>query len=985
MPMPRTLWSCMLIAGAAGFGSPVLLAQDSIPNTERLEIQPALNQKDPGPSEIFGATAANPGGTKFIAGLDVSVEGAAREYRVYFDRNEANEFHFLDRSGRTLTLGLSEGGVEQILARAALPEDAKLVRIARQSSQIGVFAGNALILSACDDRRLGGSVGLRAGGDEKLKLSAEKRGSIRFADDFMGGDQATATWVLSSPPERGSFATRSLRNSYLSANAFNYMGLGHDVLSTVGEKWWENYRYEASLRGPEHAKIGMVFAYQDPKNYGLFRWSARPVDTSGHALGQGKAELVRVRDGQEQVIAAQPVGYQPNQWFHGEVRVGYSGVTVLIDGHALVSGHDAYLNCGGIGVWCDVARSAHDALDPKAQPPQINSLNELMMQHAVFDDVKVSSIDGFEEPFRDAGALSRGWLTGAGLWMVSVPNGADAGELSAETHENSKCLIGSRAWSQYEVRCDVSPGAGAGLVFLYCDESNHFIAQTDGKTLQLFKVTDAPEGSKRGLRQELVDQHALKTPLRADEFTTLTAQVRHGHISVSAGDGTKVEALEAAGLRGRVGLWAAAQSGQASARFRAFKLSFLPEPEPLATMNAVFEDETSMDAWNSANCEWFVNPQGDAGGLPVKLFWHRSQFPGDVEVSLEPHEIAAGPYEIALSVAKDGRGGNNGYVFRYAAGSPGAKDRNSIHLALLRQGEEVARAELKLEDLKGLSSLTLRRAGAYLVAEVNGKPELTWRDPEPLSGSKIAFYHSAAVQVGLDTVKIVSGSFIDEKFSRAPVEWRTAGFAIAEVTNRWQCDPRWSFFSLKNDRKAGNPAVLWSKRLYAGDVTVELFAGNKMEQERGRPYTYARDMNITIGSDGADLTKGYTFMFGGNGNTATYIYRNGVLVKEFPLAIPTEMQFHRAWFFLRVERKGGRLAFRVDHGGPAGNYMAALPEHDLVYEDPSPLGGDHVAVWTYDHAIMIGRLRISGEGGTESEDPAAEIAPLKTPYDNTKK
>src|SRR5205814_675854 len=128
-----------------------------------------------------------------------------------------------------------------------------------------------------------------------------------------------------------------------------------------------------------------------------------------------------------------------------------------------------------------------------------------------------------------------------------------------------------------------------------------------------------------------------------------------------------------------------------------------------------------------------------------------------------------------------------------------------------------------------------------------------------------------------------------ERFSNAPTAWRTAGDAIAEVTYRWQCDPRWSFYSLKRVLAKARPAVLWNKTLYPGDVTVEFFVGNKMEGERGPPYTYARDINVTICSDGSDLTKGYSFLFGGQGNTGTMITRNGVEVKRSskPVVIPT--------------------------------------------------------------------------------------------------
>jgi len=217
--------------------------------------------------------------------------------------------------------------------------------------------------------------------------------------------------------------------------------------------------------------------------------------------------------------------------------------------------------------------------------------------------------------------------------------------------------------------------------------------------------------------------------------------------------------------------------------------------------------------------------------------------------------------------------------------------------------------------------------------------------------------------------------FHDERFSNAPANWRTAGAANVGVANRSQEDPRWTFFTLANNRKTGKAAVLWSKFLYPGDVTLEFYVANKMEGERGQPYTYARDINITICSDGSDLNKGYTFMFGGRNNEGSFILRNGVEVARHPAKIPTNMNYHRHWFAIKVEKIGGRLTFRVDR------FFDGSSETAMIYEDPKPLSGNRIALWTYNHAISIARVRLSGEGGVETEDPSFVPGPLKTPLD----
>ncbi|MCZ7649315.1 MAG: hypothetical protein M5U26_29340 [Planctomycetota bacterium] len=979
----RVAWWALAVAslglvalGGAWFGR--VAGQEQGPRASvRLELEPAPAFADPGPEYLVGAEQT-PGGTHFFW-ADFSVGGESNRFRLYFDREDNDNFHFLDRDGEQVALGLREGGVEQTLVAASLPTDAPgPLRVARHGSSIGVFRGRCLVASAFDDRHVGGTAGVRNRHDGALlTIHAEARDEIHFADDFMREDNSSALWKkVRCGEERGDFYIKSLRHPLLSANAFAYLGMGRGSMSVAGQSWWSNYRFQASLRGPEHARLGLVFAYQDERNYGLFRWTARPVQADGTPTGPGQRELVRVRDGKEEVLQSQPGGYLPNQFYAADLLVTHARLAVSIDGHPLMEVHDPWLASGSVGFWCDVELPGRVALDPKAAPFAVNSLWELMNQHAVFDDVKVTTVSSFEDDFRHAGALGRGWLVGTGTWKVETSREGQPGVLAARPGPwATKSLIGDRNWSRYEADVTVDPGAGlAGVVFLYRDESNYFLARTDGRSLELLKASEGAEQART------IDRAKLRDPSRAvqDGFVRLNAQIKDDHILVKAEDGTSVEAFESGtSLRGRAGLWAQPGPGSEGrpARFRRFRLRFLEQPQQMVTTNAIFEDEASMRNWTNRQEEW-LRPSKPlvVDGRPVNLYWHSSQFPGDVELEIEPREILEEEHEAALSVNKSGSEKNNGYIFKYHAGIPAEDGKKVTRLEILRNGEAVASKDLPDGAVPELTTLSFRRAGKYLIGKLNGRPRLTWRDDRPLEGTKVAYY-TKGMLAKIEASKITSEHFYDEPFSSAPTAWRTAGYAVAEVTNRWQCDPRWSFFSLKNDRAKGKPAVLWNKKLYDGDLTLEWYVGNKMETERGPIYTYARDINLTICSDGHDLTKGYTFMFGGENNQASMILRNGVEVKRENVTVPTTKNFHHHWFYIRLEKRGNRLTYRVDR------YFDTLPEGSLVYEDPEPLTGKHIALWTYDHALMIGRVRISGEGGLEWEAPDMELEALKTTYD----
>jgi hypothetical protein len=413
--------------------------------------------------------------------------------------------------------------------------------------------------------------------------------------------------------------------------------------------------------------------------------------------------------------------------------------------------------------------------------------------------------------------------------------------------------------------------------------------------------------------------------------------------------------------------------------------------EPLISSNAVFNAESSMNRWAGEDGEWMaVKNLVEVDGKPVDARWHCGQFPGDVEVSLEPREVLQKDFEVGLSAGKDGRAKNNGYIFRYRSTVPApvgdgrnaAAAESSPQVVLIRQGEEKVNQPVPF-PVGELNGLALRRCGSYVVGLVNGRPVITFRDNEPLPGTKLAYY-VRGLRVKAEAIQILSPGFMDESFSRAPVEWRTAGdAAVAEISNRWQCDPRWTFFSLSNDLNHKGPskaAVMWSKQRRPGDVSIEFFVGHKMEQKRGQLYAYARDINVTICSDGEDLTKGYTFMFGGKKNTESLILRNERVLDRRPIRVSTNMgQVHRHWFYVRIEKRSTedgkvRLAYRVD------DLFSQEPNGEWVVTDAQPLAGDRVALWVYDHAVMISRVRISGAAG-EREDPAWRAGPLKTHYD----
>src|SRR5690606_27167486 len=85
-------------------------------------------------------------------------------------------------------------------------------------------------------------------------------------------------------------------------------------------------------------------------------------------------------------------------------------------------------------------------------------------------------------------------------------------------------------------------------------------------------------------------------------------------------------------------------------------------------------------------------------------------------------------------------------------------------------------------------------------------------------------------------------------------------------------------------------------------------------------------------------------------NKRTAILRGDRIVAETrSYTLPPQKVGHRQWFFVRIEKIGNRISLSVDN------------KPLLSYEDPDPLTGDRVAIWTQNNGIMLARVLLCYE------------------------
>ncbi len=384
--------------------------------------------------------------------------------------------------------------------------------------------------------------------------------------------------------------------------------------------------------------------------------------------------------------------------------------------------------------------------------------------------------------------------------------------------------------------------------------------------------------------------------------------------------------------------------------------------------NEIFTHESTMRNWNDDGLHWkrvraessrtfaYVNDRICSRNLEATL-------------KLTDQQAAAEKFEAAVALPFEAGELDSGYELHART----ADGRCEVSLKL--KGETLWSGEV--EDLP-LRTLTIYRRGRFVLSFVNGRYFRGYVSPDELPLSMVGCLASPFVPK-LGDVEISSDSIYEYLFNTAPSDWKV-GAGVWEVLNRWQCDPRWSWFSGDSTRdargKVTDPlALLWWRRHVKGDFTFEMYFGFKMDRARGAKYSYARDVDLALVSDTADMDSGYQFIVGGAKgkkiNAVSRVLRNGEAIPwrdgttstESPYRLFTS-QSHRFWFHYLLKRRGGR--FTLEFTDQKGTHTV------FDFTDPDPLDADRLGIWSYDCGLMLARIRIQTTGYAPPVDPREE-------------
>jgi hypothetical protein len=776
----------------------------------------------------------------------------------------------------------------------------------RRQQAVTLVADDTIVARAFDATFSRGAVGYASDGVVVTDVRVQPVEELFYTDDFMKPAGEMGEWEVLS----GKWAINSLDNPVLSSNAFSMLGtaVGAPALCAAGSWFWDNYAYAASVQGTGDGAIGIAFCVQDPGNYYAVRWE--PMRETG---SRGKRQLLRVRDGKRTVLAESFGGFLPSQWYRLDATVGEGSARVRIDGNLVLAAADPGLSHGRAGLYTESPATTF------------------------FDDVEVHGLKGFADDF--SAPVPGAWTWLGGEW-TRRDEGAQPGaaHLRASAEGQVRALCEAAVCRNFECSVDVglANAQRAGLCFRYQDPLNYYALTVDAAkpALTFLRIV---EGKQETLAA--VDLLRLR-----DKPHELRLRCEEGHFAAALDGLDLLEAWDGELREGKVGLVVERAAG---VTFDNFGLSLLDRQtrQPVYTVHEVFSKEKSMEDWAAAASDW-LSPSAKPAEPGPAVRWHRADFYGDAEIEVLLSELSEEGAEVRLFANAEDQQVDSGYAFAL-------RREKGIQAVLLRAGQEVAREPLPADA--NPAEMSLRRAGRFVVGLVDQQPVLHFGDPKPLRGISVGY---AAVKTEVDpaNVKVYADNVFTYTFKEAPTDWRPAA-GVWEITNRWECDPRWSFFSGRDENAL---AVLWSKRVFRGDLTLE-FAGatkmNRSKEQRAWQYDYASDINATLCADGQDLTSGYSLLLGGWGNKCTRLLKGATTLAESTEdIIPSQKtNIHHLWFYQKIQKRGNRLRYWIDN--------------KLVFEveDPTPLDGNRLGLWTYNNGVMIARVRVSAGDGSRSE------------------
>ena len=813
-------------------------------------------------------------------------------------------------------------------------------------------------------------------------------------DPATGKAMTTDPWTLGYPTMKQNIGGKMVDVPTVKTSAtgfwFNYTGAGPSWVvasDLMVQPFWDRYYCQAAVLTEYDSSIGLIAAYQDNKNFLLFRWTHR--DYPGNP-DTPRAELLAIIDGKQHVLASSPRGFDPEQWYTLRLNLGWGRVDALVDGEVLLSAANPGSIEGRVGLYADgVANPSKPKVD-----------EDTAKMYMVVDKTTNQAFNDAADAMNSSGSIRfndvivRDWV-GIDNLATSTNYTMDktgdwhtyAGTITAESP--GTLLSGDKKWSRYLVstRMRLPQNGTAGLLIDQNAEQSGYLWKVSPTEQQLLPMT-------KGIPGVAVDSSTMK--IAPSDWVDLRVEAIGPYVACFCNGRRVLQSYDTTRVAGRSGLY----TSDSGAQFASYSVTPWDETLHTVKIHAGFDQDGWMATWSGSEADWYPainhgqymrlpsrgggsSDPGPAGPLWTNvpgLYWNKGGYYHDLRVTIPLAKVDKDG-KITTKTTLDGQSLYLATNYLEKSGYRLTLTSNAGQgaAALFRNDELVKiypfALDKTIDNSPTVTLLVLERRGDLLILKADYiDPGDTFDDPTPLASELLFAFRDTkplpCEMIGFNVIDdtlpaaqlIVASDRLQDAFEEAPTHW-IAQSGIWAIMARFTCQPQWNWYG---GFGAGTP-TLWNKQRLDGDQTVEVYMGIKMQYDnmQEREQQRFRDLNVTICADGAHLNSGYTVIRAGrlNGVLTTMLLRKGMIVKTDTLQsdmIPGSA--HRQWFAIRMEKRSGEIKVYID------NHLA------MTYNDPAPLPGGYVAFWTWNNGIMIGRANLSAANMTLGTPLAA--APL---------
>lgn len=789
----------------------------------------------------------------------------------------------------------------------------------------------------------------RSMSDDSLRFQPVPR--VGFTSDFMieeGAPNELYPWLIQQgdwrihtaqaeavarPETNQQRAQEAPLTADKSPNFYSLKGGGKNVeaVITMGYDFFDNYHFTSAIQ-PVKGEAGLIFYHRNAMAANAADDTAAadnaepaapdPTQAEFYALTllydsanpeEREMRLWRQRDGARSMLARARVALYDNQWYLPGVKAHGNEIICYLDRHEVFRVRELLPIGGKIGLYAKT-------------PEEIR-----------FDDVTL-------EPYlpidlRDMPALRYNVLQNNGAFNLNGRGGVDDAVLRANNSRQDAELIIGRAHSRnMAFAVTAAPKGDCELALIagwQGSASGHWRFQLeragDSVITKLLRINADGSVTEMDRQRQPADDAPTRLMLDATEPGVLRC-LRDGvllHFAQYEGD-----------LTGANGLWL--MSG-GTAEFRELSLSAERfQYKEQEQKNPVFRTDSFMRHWASPEGQWI--------GGPHDALWHKGDFFNDYAIRMP----CIPDSELNLAVADDAASG---------AVQIRIKDGRLLLSTAMAGADEPALQEFALAAPEGkdISELDYEvcQEGQWLWITVNGKTALRQRLNQQLKKLGTRAMIKGVTLTHLARSRVTRVNVIDEFFNESPHAWLANG-GDWQIINRFQCTPSWSH--MIGEAPEGL-AAFWRKQVFAGDLTLEFYAGSRQGY-----YDLAGNLNCTIMAAETTTGSGYTAActeWDQNlSQNWTTLYKNGkALARTDSYLVPRRRKgmyrrilnplvaqgrpIHGAWYYIKLRKIGDNLEYYFDD--------------ELIFKesDPEMIREGLVGIWTFVHSITLAQIKIA--------------------------